>query len=133
MSDLFQLLVLAGIVVVMILTRSRAASLGGFTVLALSAMFLVAAIVDPANKFEYAVSFLIGVMFALMKFGFPGTIPSSHLAFRIDGVIEVAIAAGCLALSIVLPAGRVCFLLLFLLIGRLGLGRLGFHARTNSR
>jgi hypothetical protein len=131
MNDTLATLVFASMLVVGVLTRKRARKLGGILILALAVIFLVAGIADPANRPSYMASFLVGVMVALSGLGvIPKTITKSSLPYRIDGVIEVVIAAVCLMLGIAFPEVRLYFVLSFLFLAGVGLGRLGAYPFT---
>ena len=131
MSEAVQGFGLACMIAVDVLTRNRAAKLGGGLVLALAVVFLLAAISDPSNRRSHLGLFLIGVLMALARWGvIPKTIAKSHLPYKIDGVIVLVVATVFLVLGIVFADERFYFVLSFLFLAPVGLGRLGVHPFT---
>ena len=128
MRDGLQKVAMRGILAALFLTRKRAVKAGGIAVIALSALYLVTAIIfGPYSPLRWDIA--LALMFASIGAERLGiitlTIPTSRAPYRIDGIIELIGAAMCLTLAIFLPVIRANFAIAFVVLLPVGLARVG--------
>src|SRR5215467_8089423 len=112
MRDGLQKVAMRGILAALFLTRKRAVKAGGIAVIALSALYLVTAIIFGSYRLlRWDIG--LALMFASIGAERLGiitlTIATSRAPYRIDGIIELIGAAMCLTLAIFLPDIRANF------------------------
>ena len=127
MRDVLQEFAMLGMLAALILTRKRAVKAGGIAMIALSALYLVTAIVFGSYRLRWDVALtLLFASIGAEKLGIITlTIPTSRAPYRIDGVIELIGAAVCLTLAILVPDARANFVMVFVVLLPLGLARVG--------
>jgi hypothetical protein len=130
MRDNLQLIAMIGIMVAMLLTVRRGRRIGGIAVVAFSFLYLATAVVlGSYSNLRYDV--MLSLIFASVGLDRLGIInldvPTSQMPYRIDGIIKLIAAVAAVALAILMPQVRFFFIVLFLLLLRLGLSRVGIQ------